>query len=119
METSFNPDPNKQVPEVIFSSKLNKSNHTSLNLNNMVVIQSRTRKNVGMMLNTKLGFEEHHNEKLSKIRKITGLLRKLQKILTRPLLLTVCWPLLDPMLIMATPYMKSKKEDGIENLLLL
>ena len=74
---SFNPGPNKQVPEVIFSSKLNKSNHPSLDFNNTVVIQSRTRKNLGMILNIKLGFQEHHSEKLSKIRKITGLLRKL------------------------------------------
>ena len=37
---SFNPDPNKQAQEVIFSRKLNKPNHPSLNFNNTVVIQS-------------------------------------------------------------------------------
>ena len=37
---SFNPDPNKQAQEVIFSRKRNKPNHPSLNFNNTVVIQS-------------------------------------------------------------------------------
>ena len=38
----FNPDPNKQAQEVIFSRKLNKPNHPSLNFNNTVFIQSTT-----------------------------------------------------------------------------
>ena len=43
---SFNPDPNKQAQEVIFSRKLNKPNHPSLNFNNMVVIQSINHKHL-------------------------------------------------------------------------
>ena len=85
---SFNPDPNKQAQEVIFSRKLNKPNHLSLNFNNTVVIQSTTHKHLGMILDTKLDFQEHVKDKLSKISKAIGLLRKLQKILTRPSLLT-------------------------------
>ena len=38
-----------------------------------------------MILDTKLDFQEHLKDKLNKISKTTGLLRKLQKILT-PLL---------------------------------
>ena len=82
---SFNPDPNKQAQEVIFSRKLNKPNHPSLNFNNTIVIQATTHKRQSMNLNTKLDFQEHLKDKLSKISKTTGLLRKLQRMLTRPL----------------------------------
>ena len=86
---SFNPDPNKQAQEVIFSRKLNKPNHPSLNFNNTVVIQSTIHEHTVMILDTKLDFQEHLKDKLSKIIKTIGLLRKLQKILTRPSLLTI------------------------------
>ena len=86
---SFNPDPNKQAQEDIFSRKLNKPNHPSLNFNNMVVIQSTTHKHLGMILDTKLDFQKHLKDKFSKVSKTIGLLRKLQKILTRPPLLTI------------------------------
>ena len=42
-----------------------------------------------MILDTKLDFQEHLKDKLSKISKTIGLLRKLQKILTRAPLLTI------------------------------
>ena len=86
---SFNPDPKKQAQEVIFSRKLNKPNQPSLNFNKMVVIQSTTYKHLGMILDTKLGFQEHLKDKLSKISKTIGLLRQLQKILTRAPLLAI------------------------------
>ena len=44
---------------------------------------------VGIILDTKLDFQEHLKDKLSKISKTIGLLRKLQKILTRAPLLTI------------------------------
>ena len=53
---SFNLDPNKQAEEVVFSRKLNKPNHPSLNFNNAVVIQSTNHKHLGMILDTKLDF---------------------------------------------------------------
>ena len=83
---SFNPDPNKQVQEVIFSRELNKPNHPSLNFDNTVVIQSTNHKHIGMILNTNLDFQEHLKDKLSKISKK---IRKLQKLLTRASLLTI------------------------------
>ena len=55
----FNPEPNKQVQEVIFPRKLNKPNHPSSNFNNTVVNQSTTHKHLGMILYTKLDFQEH------------------------------------------------------------
>ena len=86
---SFNPDPNKQAQEIIFSGKLNKPNHPSLNFNNTVVIQSTTHKHLGMILDTKLDFQEHLRDTLRKISKTIGLLGKIQKILSRPPLLTI------------------------------
>ena len=86
---SFDSDFNKQSQEIIFSRQLNKPNHPSLNFNNTVVIQSTTHKHLGMILDTKLDFQGHLKDKLSKISKTIGLLRKLQKILTRASLLTI------------------------------
>ena len=86
---SFNPDCNKQAQEVIFSRKLNKPNHPSLNFNNIIVIQSANHNHLGMVLDTKLDFQEHLKDKLSKISKTIGLLRQLQKILTRAPLLAI------------------------------
>ena len=77
---SFNPDPNKQAQEDIFSRKLNKPNHPSSNFNNTVVIQSTNHKLLGMVLDTKLDFQKHLKDKLSKISKTIWLLRKLQNL---------------------------------------
>ena len=87
---SFNPDPSKKVQEVIFSKRLNQSNHLPLNLNDTVVIQSATHKHLGIILDATLDFHEPLKNKLSKISKTIGLLRKLQKILTRPTMLATC-----------------------------
>ena len=95
---SFKPDPNKQAQEVIFSRKLNKPNHPSLNFNNTVVIQSTNHKHLGMILDTKLDFKEHLKYKLSKISKTIGFLRKFQKIVTRASLLTIYKSLIRPYL---------------------
>ena len=53
---SFNPDPNKQAQEVIFSGKIQKSSQPSLIFNNNVVTQSLTQKHLGMFSDTKLDF---------------------------------------------------------------
>ena len=52
-------------------------------------MQSTTYKYLGMILDTKLDFQEHLKDKLSKISKTIGLLRKLQKILTSTPLFTI------------------------------
>ena len=86
---SFNPDSNNQAQEVIFSRKLNKTNHASLTFNDTIVIQSTDHKHLGMILDIKLDFQEHLKENLSKISKAIGSLRKLQKLLTKDPLLTI------------------------------
>ena len=49
-------------------------------------------------MDTKLDFQEHLKDKLSKISKTIGLLRKLQKVLTRALLLTIYKSFIRPLL---------------------
>ena len=73
---SLNPDPNKQAQEIIFSRKLNKPNHPTLNFNNIVAIISLPHKHLGMILDTKLDSQEYLKDKLSKISKTTGKLKK-------------------------------------------
>ena len=51
-----------------------------------------------MILDTKLDFQEHLNDKHSKISKAIGLLRKLQKILTRAPLLPIYKSFIRPQL---------------------
>ena len=53
---SFDPDPNKQAQEVLFSRKIQKSSRPSLIFNNNIVTQSLSQKHLGMFLDTKLDF---------------------------------------------------------------
>ena len=86
---SFDPDPNKQAQEVIFSRKIQKSSQLSLIFNNNIVTQSPTQKHLGMFLDTKLDFQEHLKSIFSKVNKTIGLLRKLHHKLPRSPLLTI------------------------------
>ena len=86
---SFNPDPNKQAQEVIFSRKLKKFCHPSLRFNNNNVSQASSQKHLGLTLDNRLTFDEHLTNVSNKISKTIGLLRKLQNILPRPALLTI------------------------------
>ena len=74
---SFSTDFNKQAQKVIFSRKLQKSNHPSLTFNGNSVTQSEIQKHLGMFLDSKLYFKEHIPNVLNKVSKTTGLLRKL------------------------------------------
>ena len=86
---SFNPDPSKQAQEVIFSRKLQKISHPSIYFNNNPIEQVSSQKHLGMILDTKLNFQEHIKNILTKVNKTIGLLRKLQNILPRGSLLTI------------------------------
>ena len=69
----FNPDPSKQVQEVIFSEKINKVYHPLLLSNNSTVRHS----NIII------------NEKINKTNKGIGIICKLNNILPRSALLTI------------------------------
>ena len=86
---SFNPDPNKQAQEVIFSRKLKKVCHPPLCFKNNNVSQASSEKHLGSTLDNRLTFDEHLTNVSNKIIKTIGLLRKLQNILPRPALLPI------------------------------
>ena len=77
---SFNPDPKKQVQEVIFSWKSKAISHPPLVLNNNNVIQTISQKHLGIILDTRLSFEKHLE---------TVLIHKLQNLLPRTALITL------------------------------
>ena len=81
---SFNPNPSKQAQEVIFSRKRQNLNHNSIYFNHNIVQQVPSQKHLGMHLDTKLNFQEHLDNIMSKVDKTIGLLRKLQAVLPRP-----------------------------------
>ena len=80
---NFNPDPNKQAQEVIFSRKINKIIYPPLLFNQNLVKSSSSQKHLGMVLDTKLDINLHIKNVQSKVNKTIGLLRKLQDILPR------------------------------------
>ena len=63
---SFNPDPCKQAQEVIFSRKLKKLSHPSLVFNNTNVSSCNSQKHLGILLDSKLTFEEYYKTILNK-----------------------------------------------------
>ena len=80
---SFKPDPSKQAQEVILSRKLQKANHNQVYFNHNSVKQVPPQKHLGVYLDTKLNFQEHLNNIISKVNKTIRLLRKLQPFLLR------------------------------------
>ena len=86
---SFNLDPSKQAQEVIFSRKIQKTCHPSIYFNNKSVKQVPSQKQLGMILDSKLNFQEHLKNILNKVNKTIGLLWNLQNILPLGPLLTI------------------------------
>ena len=86
---SFNPDPNKQAHEVIFSRKTKKLNHPPLTFSKSTVSQSTYQKHLGVILDASLSVNEHLISVQSKTNKTIGLLRKLLNTLPRQALITI------------------------------
>ena len=74
---SFNLDPSKQAQEVIFSRKLKNVSHPTLVFNNANLSLCKSQKQLSILLDSKLTFEEHYQTILNKTNRTTGLLRKL------------------------------------------
>ena len=85
----FNPDPNKQAQEVIFSRKLKKVCHPPLRFDNNNVSQASSQKHLGLTLDNRLTLDQHLTNVSNKISNTIGLLQKLQNILSRAVLLTI------------------------------
>ena len=86
---SFNPDPNKQAQEAIFSRKTKKINHPPLTFSKSTVSQSASQKHFGVILDARVSFEEHLISDQSKTNKTIGFLRKLENTLPRQAFLTI------------------------------
>ena len=82
----FNPDPFKQAQDVLFSREIKSQNHPCLHFLNNPTNQKPLQEHRGTYLDPKLDFLEH--------------LKNIQAKVNKPIVL-----LLDPNLIMVTPYM--------------
>ena len=84
----LNPDPTKQTQEIIFSRKRTVSIHPVVYFNNTLVNSMAPQKHLGMILESKLSFENHLQSVFSRVNKIIGLLRIFQLTLPRKSLVT-------------------------------
>ena len=82
----FNPDITKQAIEVIFSHKKKKITHPPLLFNGIPVKRESHTQHLGVILDQRLNFRIHIQEKIKKANKGLGLLRFLSKYTTRPVL---------------------------------
>ena len=87
----FNPDPNKQATEVIFSRKTSSNNlsHPPIKFNNNDISKYPHQKPLGIALDSKLNFNAHVDQKIKKCNRIIGLIRRLSINLPRNALLTI------------------------------
>ena len=84
-----NPDANKQAIEVCFSNKCHKENYQPLQFNSTDIQIADSQKHLGLILDSKLNFNEHIESKITKCNKIIGLMKRLSLILSRKILLTI------------------------------
>ena len=75
----FNPDISKQAVEVIFSNKSNIASPFPLTFNGIPVKQVKDTKHLGLILDSKLNFSNHMNEKLGKARSSIGVMKQVKK----------------------------------------
>ena len=80
---SFNPDPQKQAVELLFSRKRIEIDHPVVFFNDVPVEKVNEHKHLGIILDSKLSFSAHIKSAISKTRKGIGLLKYLSKYLPR------------------------------------
>ena len=85
----FNPDPNKQAQEVVFSKKAESNNSLPLIFNKTEVTTCQSQKHQGLTLGKRLNFTEHINSKISKCDKLIGIIKKLSISFPRNALLRI------------------------------
>ena len=86
---SFNPDLTKQATEVVFSRKTKPINHTRLYFNNSTVVTSPIQKHLGLVLEKRIVFHHHLNEKISKATKGISHIKRLHRYLPHKSLLCI------------------------------
>ena len=92
----FNPDPTKQATELLFSYKKKPPNHPPLFFNGNIVTKVDEHKHLGLILDKKLTFKSHIIEKISKAKKLVGIIKNLSKFLPVKTLLLIYKSLLRP-----------------------
>ena len=80
---SFNPDPQKQAVELIFSKKKIETNHPEILFNNTPVMQVVEHKHLGIVLDSKLSFSSHIKAAIYKATKGIGIFRFLSRCLPK------------------------------------
>ena len=85
----FNPDPKKQANEVIFFRKSNTYMYPPVKFNNNTITKYPHQKHLGVVLDFKLDFNIHTEQKIKKSNKIIGLIRRLSVSLPRKALLAI------------------------------
>ena len=60
---NFNPDPTKQAIQVVFTRKSKQIDHPKIYFNNIEVKTVNDHKHLGLILDSKLSFISHINEK--------------------------------------------------------
>jgi hypothetical protein len=78
---AFNPDPNKQAPEVLFSCNRKEIQHPDLIFNGTPVVRVSQQKHLGLTLKPSLSFEKHINEKIKNAKKNIGIMKHLNNVL--------------------------------------
>ena len=86
---AFNPDPSEQAIEICFSHKRNNENYPSLVFNDTKVQLANSQKHLELILDSKLDFNEHVDNKINKCTKIIGIMKRLSLILSRKSLITI------------------------------
>ena len=79
----------KQAVEVVFSKKVVPSEFEQLDFNGIPSKQEEETKHLGLLLDRKLNFESHLQEKLAKARQGLGVRIQLKKWVAHPVLETV------------------------------
>ena len=78
---SFDLDYAKPTHEVVFSRKRSETHHPLLMINNVPVKRVPFHKHLGLILDSKLDFNEHINTVLSKVNEMIALLQKFKHTL--------------------------------------
>ena len=78
---AFNPDPNKQANEILFSCKKKPVQHPVLSFNGSPVARVDNQKHLGLILHPSLSFVNHINEKTKKAKKNIGIIKHLNRFL--------------------------------------
>ena len=74
-KVQFNPDPKKQGNEVTFSRKRNTCTYPPVTFNKNIIATCPHQKHLGVVLDSKLDFSIHIDQKIGKCNKIIGLIR--------------------------------------------